>query len=419
MAMPGRKRKDGTTPWRAHWRDDTGRSHNRSFETHKAALDWEAKMRRERDDHVLGRNTLARETKLNDWIVEWWERELADNPLATQEAYSHVINRYIAPEIGELAMIDLTTPRVAQMRDDLLRQSVSASEVRYSLAVLSSCLGQAVERGLLPSNPCREVKKPKTPGGRKQKWPLSPEEVELLRREFMEYRAPNSDAWIALRAATLVSVMAYAGLRPEEAIALKVGAYLDAEKVLVVEDVFAADHRRRDTKTHVERIVSVQPALAEDLRLWLDVLRDTNPSAWMFPPTEGASVTRATHKNWTARPWRRARDKVAAEHPKFHRTLPQATPQTLRGSYVSLLARAGWSEADIAEETGHSVAILRKHYLGAIKALRNQPRLSAEDQIAQAREQVDTPRVAQALRRELLGAAARPPIRLVEPKPTP
>lgn len=416
MATPGRQRKkDGVTPWRAHWKDDAGIAHNKTFETEAAAIKWEAKMREERDDRALGINTAARNTALSDWIVEWWDRHIKAKPLLTREKYSRSINNFIAPKIGALKMIDLTTPRIAQFRDELLTSGVSASDVDCSLRVLSSCLGKAVERGLVSgSNPCRDVSKPPVPPSGVTKEALSPEEVELLRREFMLYRAANSGAWTALRAATIVSVMAYAGLRPEEVMGLKLGAYDDASRTLDVVDVFAGEHRRGDTKTHDGgRVVLLNDAVVEDLRLWIDVLGANDPDAWLFPPALGEPVKRWTHKNWTARPWTRARDQVVKDNPDLKKTLGAATPQWLRGSYVSLLARAGWSEADIAEETGHSVKVLRRHYLRSIKKLRRLERLSEGEQIRLAREKVGSSEIAQAVRRELLGEAARPPTPLV------
>lgn len=152
---------------------------------------------------------------------------------------------------------------------------------------------------------------------------------------FLTYRAPNSAGWAALRSATLASVVAYAGLRPEEEIALKVGAYNEKARVLIIEDVFAADHRRRDTKTHVERVVQLQDALVEDLTLWIDVLAETDPNAWLSPPSPGQNVTRYTHRNWAGRAWARARDASVRGRSEFERTLGRATPRDLRAAYAS------------------------------------------------------------------------------------
>lgn len=408
MATTGRKRKDGTQPWRAHWRDDLGNQRNKTFRTREKAEAWERKMHDEREDRVLGRNTAARSTSLDKWIVEWWDLHLRSKPLNTQESYARAINTLISPAIGGLAMIDMTPQRIAQWRDELGAQGVKPSQVANAMRVLSSCLGRACERGLVPgnANPCAPVRKPEFGKGKRQRWPLSPREVELLRLELLaEARGPS--AWAALRGATIVSVMAYAGLRPEEVMGLKCRAYNRAARTLIVEDVFAADHREGDTKTHQDRVVSLSAAADEDLRLWLDVLEETSDRSWLFPPQPGEHVTRWTHRNWTARTWRQARDAVVCKHPDLADTLGVATPAVLRTSFVSLLAREGRPDAEIAEEAGHSVQVLRKHYLGVIKTMRRLERLPADEWILQARASTGTPAVAQALRRELLGVAAR------------
>src|SRR5690606_31325619 len=115
---------------------------------------------------------------------------------------------------------------------------------------------------------------------------------------------------------------------------------------------------------------SLTDAVVEDLRLWIDVLGHSEPGGWLFPPRPGEDVSRWTHKNWTGRPWRRAVKAVVAKRPDLADTVGRAQPRVLRASFVSLLARAGRPDAEIAEETGHSVQVMRRHYLGVIKTMR-------------------------------------------------
>ena len=63
--------------------------------------------------------------------------------------------------------------------------------------------------------------------------------------------------------------------------------------------------------------------------------------------------------------------------------VPSPRPYDLRGSFVSLLARvagehgaAKYSLQDIALEAGHTVAVLERHYLGVIQALRRAKKTS-------------------------------------------
>ena len=70
-------------------------------------------------------------------------------------------------------------------------------------------------------------------------------------------------------------------------------------------------------------------------------------------------------------------------------------PYRLRGSFVSLLLWEGRSLTYVAEQAGHSVATLAKHYAGVFRELEHQPRVSAAEAIRGARERV---RVATELR---------------------
>lgn len=422
MATRGRTRDDGSPTWIAHWRLDNGKQKAKTFSTKKKALAYEAQKRREKDDRVLGIRTMAEETLLEDWIAEWWELHIKPRPLNTRENYERPINRFIDRELGRLRMSELRPYRIAEMRDRLLEKGETPSAVADALTVLSSCLGKAVERGFFDSNPCAGLKRAvgAKSEGTKLRWAVSPIEIEHLRSEFLRYRAPNSGAWSALRSATLVSVMGYAGLRPSEAMALKVKAYLRDEKQLVIEAVRTADYREGDTKTHRQRPVELVEPLVRDLELWIEFGLGVSPEKfwesqdfWLFPDENGKAPTRYTHRNWTARPWKRTRDAVVAEHPEFQRALADAPPKELRGAYVSLLARAGHSDADIADMSGHSVDVLRRHYLRAIRALRGKPSLSEIKQIELARSEIKSDELARRVAAEIADDSSKPRRRLV------
>ena len=77
------------------------------------------------------------------------------------------------------------------------------------MTLLGSILERAVEWGKLQQNPARSVRKPPA-HRRKGIRPLSPAEVERIRQIFL-HRGRVRDA-------TLVSVPAYGGLRPSEAL---------------------------------------------------------------------------------------------------------------------------------------------------------------------------------------------------------
>jgi site-specific recombinase XerD len=63
-------------------------------------------------------------------------------------------------------------------------------------------------------------------------------------------------------------------------------------------------------------------------------------------------------------------------------------PYRLRGSFVSLLLWAGEDLVYVADQAGHSVATLARHYAGVIRELRDVPKVSAAELIWGARREV-------------------------------
>jgi DNA-binding NarL/FixJ family response regulator len=55
---------------------------------------------------------------------------------------------------------------------------------------------------------------------------------------------------------------------------------------------------------------------------------------------------------------------------------------------LSLLLWEGRSLTYVAEQAGHSVATLARHYTGTMRELEREPRIPAADAIRQAREQI-------------------------------
>src|SRR5579875_2569701 len=409
------KTQSGAIRWRALWRDDNGRQRSKSFSDQKRAEAWEDKMRDEREAGLLGRHTLARETTLREWIVKWWGIHVAPRPKNTRDSYMRAVNGPIDRYIGGVTMAELDTPRIAEWSDRLQTEGYTPHQITEAMRVLSSCLGKAVERGLIPqgSNPVRDASKPKKPPV-KVKLPLAPVQVEWIRYAMLMHRQGRTDDVKALRSATLVSVLAYGGFRPSEALGFKIpDVDFDAGGVWV-RDVFAGEHREDDTKTHAGRFVSLYPAVMDDLRLWLDVradaeggLRRGRRDNWLFPDETGG-ISEFTHRNWAAGPFARARRQAVKLAPDLAPEIRRAVPYTLRGSMISVEARAAGRDLDwqrLADRAGNTVPTLQKYYLHTVNALAGQPRMPVDEQIARARETVGIDVPIAALRERVLGAA--------------
>jgi integrase len=210
-------------------------------------------------------------------------------------------------------------------------------------------------RGLIPSNPVSVVDKPGQPPTKRPQ-PLGPLTIETMR------------AGMSLRDATLISLLAYGGLRPEEA----TSAHWDVlgERIL----------HAHAGKTERDRVVDVLAPLAQDLAEWRLAQGRPAGKALIFPRQGG--------KEWQLHDWQNWRRRIYQPAAKAAGVTGDMRPYRLRGSFVSLLLWEGRSLTYVAEQAGHSVATLAKHYAGVLRELEDKPRTPAAEAIRSAREQV-------------------------------
>jgi integrase len=77
-------------------------------------------------------------------------------------------------------------------------------------------------------------------------------------------------------------------------------------------------------------------------------------------------------------------------------------PYDLRHAFASLQIRAGMSIPELAEQMGHSPQMTVMTYTHVIRELKGEPRVSAEEQIEQARSDRRGPQVDPGLRLETI-----------------
>ncbi len=162
-------------------------------------------------------------------------------------------------------------------------------------------------------------------------------------------------------------MLAYAGLRPIEDRGCTCGDLRDRTL-----HVFA-------TKTGRARDVDLIAPLAQDLEEWR-VACGRPPGELIIPRPSGGAWTREDWANWR----RRVRRPAAIEAG----LTGDLRPYRLRGSFVSLLLWEGRSLTYVAEQAGHSVATLARHYAGTMRELETRPRVPAAEAVRRAREEV-------------------------------
>ena len=120
-------------------------------------------------------------------------------------------NGHALPRLGRLQLRELTPQTIARFRAELEAAGVGREAIRKTMTMLQGVLQRAVEWGRVPTNAVKVTRKPPKPTGRRCR--RSRRRVEAMRARLLEQGE--------LRDATLLAVLAYAGLRPQEALALE------------------------------------------------------------------------------------------------------------------------------------------------------------------------------------------------------
>jgi integrase len=250
---------------------------------------------------------------------------------------------------------------INRWQSDRLATGAGPEAVRKSLTLLGNVLQRAAESERIQSNPARLVRKAPLPR-RAEERPLAPVTIEAMR------------AASGPRDAALISVLAYAGLRPGEALALRWGDV--REQTLLVERVVSLGSEK-DTKTTKHRTVRLLAPLASDLREWRMRSGRPDEDALIFPGRDGGPWSEPAYQSWRRRAFARA----VASADVQHRTRPYA----LRHSFASLLLHEGCSVIYVARQLGQNPRLTLERYGHVFDELEHQPHQDAEAAIAAAR----------------------------------
>ena len=353
--------------WRVR-RRQAGQNRAKVLGRKRDAEAFDAELRRRRRLGELGLLDAGNE-RLADFAQDWWKLYAEPNlAKSTLRVYAELWDAHVLPRLGQLKLRELTVETLQRYRLELQRDGVGQASARKALVMLQGMLQRAVEWGRLPSNPMVAVKKP--PAGRKRLvQPLSPEVVETMRALSLEQGLT--------RDATLLSVLAYAGLRPGEAIGLRWSCI--QERTLLV-DAAVFDGELGPTKTRRVRTVRLLKPLARDLAEWRMKCGRPAGDALVFAGHDGKPWTLTAYKNWRRRFFDRVVEAVG---------LKDVQPYDLRHSFVSLLIHEGRSVVDVARQAGHAPTMSLDTYAHVFDEFDPDERISAEERIERARAAVD------------------------------
>ena len=192
---------------------------------------------------------------LSAFVEEWWALYAEPNlERATLRIYRWVWEQHARPSLGHVRLADLSPLDVTRFRAELEADGVGAESIRKTLTMLGSVFSRAVEWELVPANPIHAVRKP--PAGRARAVPaIGPDLVEGMRAQL---RASGRE-----RDAVLLVLLAYAGLRPGEALALEWRHV--RERTLIVEQALADGQLKGLKNRRRPRAVRLLDPLRDDL----------------------------------------------------------------------------------------------------------------------------------------------------------
>lgn len=366
MSIERVERKDGSVVWRVRWRQ-AGQNRSKVLGRKRDADAFDAELRRRKRTGELAALDAGKET-LAEFGEEWWRLYAEPNLAATTlQVYAVLWDTHVLPRMGSLRLRELTPAVITRFRLELEAEGVGRVSIAKAMTLLQGVLQRACEWDRLVSNPARAVRKPSAARVRAVA-PLSPETVETI-RDWLLHRD-------VLRDATLVSVLAYAGLRPGEAFALTWGHV--RERTLLIEAAVSLGEVG-ETKTRRRRTVRLLPPLAADLAEWR--LRVGRPleDALVFPGHDGRPWTAAAYKNWRRRVFGPAATAAG---------LTGSRPYDLRHSFVSLLIAEGHNVVEVARQAGHSPKMALDTYAHVFEEFDPAERVDAADRIRAAREEL-------------------------------
>ncbi len=364
MEIQKRVLKSGAVRWKVRWRQGD-RYRSQTFDRKGDAVTFAAEIRRRQQLGTLVSMDSGRITLVEYVNATWAPAYASDLALKTRLHYEQLLNKHVLPQLGALELRAITSETIARWQADRLAAGYGRVAVRHAFDLLGSILQRAFESGQIPANPARAVRKAPRPR-RAEVRPLAPTTIERM-------RAVSSP-----RDATLMSVLAYAGLRPGEALALQ---WRDIrEQTILVERALSLGEEK-DTKTAAHRTVRLLAPIAADLREWR--LRSGRPpaKALVFPSAAGTGWTQPAYQSWRRRAFRRALDGAGLEH---------ARPYDLRHSFASLLLHEGRSVIYVARQLGHDARLTLSTYGHVMDEFEDMPRLEASTAIADARAATDS-----------------------------
>lgn len=354
-----------TGKWEVRYRE-VRRNRSKTFDLKQDARSFEAetRVRRQRGEHVRRSNDTPSH---RDFAADWMERRRAAGlSEATLKTNGLIFAKHLDPYLGGIRVGDLSPRRLDEWRRELEAAGASTYMLNRSKTLLGQILADARRLDYVAVNAARGL--PTVRRRARRGRTAAPEQVEAMRASFLEGGH--------LGHATLISLLAYVGLRPREALDLR-WEMVDRNRLILPAEL---------TKGRMTRSPDIpRPGIA-DLGRWR--LACGGVGGLVFPrPADGGRWTKADWDNWRKRGFVRA---VGAAGPLSWDTESESwvgdfRPYDLRHTCASLMIRAHIGPADVAAQLGTSLELVFRTYAHSIEAMRGRPSTPIAEAISATR----------------------------------
>ena len=126
------------------------------FRTKTAAQ--EARVEAQR--RIVSGELLGQSPTVEGFLTTWLDFKAETRKTATANQYRDIVTRFLIPHLGRMKLADLRADHVEQMLAAMAGEGRGDRTRRLTLAVLSSALGTAMKRRMIPWNICSQVELP-------------------------------------------------------------------------------------------------------------------------------------------------------------------------------------------------------------------------------------------------------------------
>ena len=322
--MSIQKRGDG---YRVRWRDASGKQHSQQVDDWAGAQALDTDKRRKKQlGHDLSRDLDRIGLTLRAFVADGFRSHADLLAPSTRQHYAWALDHHLTDLLDE-QLIAIDVPRLMDLQRQLLQTGRTPSTIGSALTRLSGILTAAVERGHIPHNPVRGLRRVAVP---------ATDEVQPLQAVQLETIVDRFDG----RSRAIVVLCGHLGLRPLEA---RLALWSDYEGATLT-----IDRTRTKKGAARTRVIAVPATTQRELNAWRLQSGGRGDEPIIGPLTASGLAS------WGEDHFKPLALEVTGRS--------DVSLYTLRHTHASALHYCGWTVPDAAARMGHSGIVHLRTY---------------------------------------------------------